>query len=160
MSLILLSAPLGIIDVFTSIAGSKEATAFLLQYFDFIGIWIVFIFVITIFRDNRPMWKAFFYNGHGNNLKAIPIGILLGGGMNGFCILMAWLQGDIKLTFNEFKAPLFFLFLLCVMIQSGAEEIMDRCYLYQKMRRRYRWPALAILFNAFVFMALHMAVYL
>ena len=33
-----------------------------------------------------------------------------------------------------------------------AEEIVDRCYLYQKLRRRYRWPAIAVLGNALVFM--------
>ena len=42
------------------------------------------------------------------------------------------------------------------MIQSGAEEIVDRCYLYQKLRRRYRWPVIAIAVNALIFMALHM----
>ena len=43
------------------------------------------------------------------------------------------------------------------MIQSGAEEIVDRCYLYQKLRRRYRWPAVAVIVNALVFMSLHMS---
>ena len=142
-------------DWFASIAPDEGSALFLAQYFDFIGIWIAFIVIITIFRPNWPMWKAFFYNGHGNNLRAIPIGILLGGGMNGFCILMSVLSGDIRLRFNEFNPTLLFAFLLSVIIQSGAEEIADRCYLYQKLRRRYRWPAVAILVNSVVFSALH-----
>ena len=136
--------------------GDADSVEFLLQYFEFYGIWLLFMLVILIFKDNWPMWKAFLYNGHGNNLKAIPAGILLGFGMNGFCVLMSAVMGDIKLSFNGFAPLPFFAFLLCVMIQSGAEEIVDRCYLYQKLRRRYRWPIIAVLVNSLVFMALHM----
>ena len=137
-----------------NLLGDADSVEFLLQYFNFYGIWIVFMLVILLFKSNWPMWKAFLYNGHGNNLKAIPAGILLGFGMNGFCILMSVIMGDIKLSFNGFDPKLFFIFLFCVLIQSGAEEIID--YLYQKLRRRYRWPAIAVLVNALVFMALHM----
>ena len=140
-----------------NLLGDADGVRFLLDYFEFYGIWIAFMLVILIFKDNWPMWKAFLYNGHGNNLKAIPIGILLGFGMNGFCILMSWIMGDIKLSYNGFNPLVFFVFLLCVMIQSGAEEIIDRCYLYQKLRRRYRWPVIAIVVNALVFMSLHTA---
>ena len=139
-----------------SFSADEGVTTFLSMYFEFIGIWIAFILLITIFRSNWPMWKAFFYNGHGNNIRSILVGILLGGGMNGFCILMSVLQGDIKLSFNAFEPTIFFAFLLCVFIQSGAEEIVDRCYLYQKLRRRYRWPAIAVLVNSLVFAALHL----
>ena len=137
--------------------GDEDGVVFLLQYFDFIGIWILFMLVIAVFKGNWPMWKAYFYNGHGNNFKAVLAGILLGFGTNGFCILMSVIMGDIKLSFNEFRPLVFLIFLLCVWIQSGAEEIVDRCYLYQKLRRRYRWPVIAVLGNSLVFMALHMS---
>lgn len=136
--------------------GDEDGVTFLLQYFDFIGIWILFMLITAVFKGNWPMWKAYFYNGHGNNFKAVLVGILLGFGTNGFCILMSVIMGDIKLSFNEFRPLVFLIFLLCVWIQSGAEEIVDRCYLYQKLRRRYRWPVIAVLGNALVFMALHM----
>jgi len=139
-----------------NLLGDADSVAFLLQYFEFFGIWIVFLLVVLVFRDNWPMWKAFFYNGHGNNLKSILAGALLGFGMNGFCVLMSCIMGDIKLSFNAFKPVTFLLFLFCVMIQSGAEEIADRCYLYQKLRRRYRWPVIAIGINSLFFMSLHM----
>ncbi|MGX8687931.1 MAG: CPBP family intramembrane glutamic endopeptidase, partial [bacterium] len=138
------------------LTGDEDIVPFLLQYFNFYGIWIVFILVITVFRRNWPMWKAFVYNRHGNNLKSVFIGILLGGGMNGFCVFMSWLQGDIKLAWNGFDPLLFFAFFICVFIQSAAEEIADRCYLYQKLRRRYRWPWVAVLVNSLFFMALHL----
>lgn len=50
---------------------------------------------------------------------------------------------------------LFLAFFVCVFIQSAAEEIADRCYLYQKLRRRYRWPWIAVLVNSLFFMSLH-----
>ena len=80
----------------------------------------------------------------------------MGFGTNGFCILMSFLLGDIKLSFNSFDPLLFFSFLLAVLIQSGGEEILDRCYLYQKLRRRYRSPLVAILGNSLFFMGLHL----
>ena len=94
--------------------GDADSVEFLLQYFEFYGIWLAFMLVILLFRDNWPMWKAFLYNRHGNNLKAIPAGILLGFGMNGFCVLMSVIMGDIKLSFNGFAPLPFFVFLLCV----------------------------------------------
>ena len=50
----------------------------------------------------------------------------------------------------------FVLFFLCVFIQSAAEELVDRWYLYQKLRRRYRSPWIAIVVNSLVFMAMHL----
>ncbi|MDO4804429.1 MAG: CPBP family glutamic-type intramembrane protease [Lachnospiraceae bacterium] len=139
----------------TTITGDEDISTFMLSYFGFFGIWIIFMIVISFFRSNRPIWKAFLYNGHGNNIKAIFIGILIGFGMNGICILISWIMGDISLSFNEFNPKLFFMFLFCVLIQSGGEEIVTRCYLYQKLRRRYRWPIIAIVVNALFFTALH-----
>ncbi len=45
-----------------------------------------------------------------------------------------------------------FPFLFAVLNQSGAEEITERAFLYQKLMRRYRHPAVAIVSNA----ALHL----
>lgn len=142
-------------DWLLSFIHDGDTVSFLQMYFSTIGGWIAFLLVAVIFKKNRPMLRSFFYNETGNRLPAVLIGILLGGGMNGTCILLSCLKGDIKLTFNEFNPLLFFAFLFCVFIQSGSEEIIDRCYLYQKLRRRYRMPAIAIVTNALVFSALH-----
>ena len=47
------------------------------------------------------------------------------------------------------------MFIAAIFIQSGAEELMDRYYLYEKLRRRYASPLVAILVNSLVFMLLH-----
>ena len=76
--------------------------------------------------------------------------------MNGLCVLISWLMGDIHLSFNEFRPGLFFLFLLAVVIQSGAEEMAMRWYLYQKLRRRYRHAVVAIVINSALFAVMHL----
>ena len=139
-----------------SIFHDEDAVTFLIEYASMFGIWIVFILAALLFKANRPMLKAFGYHRDGNSMKAGLIGLLLGFACNGFCILMSCILGDIKLYFYGFNPGLFFAFLFVVLLQSGAEEIADRCYLYQKLRRRYRHPAVAIITSSAVFAALHL----
>ena len=156
--------PLGrfVIEPFERILeGDFDAAMFLKDYFDFISIWIGMFLVVIIFKCNRPMLNAVKYCSSrergGNNLKGLLIGLALGFGCNGFCVLMSALLGDIYLEFSGFKPIPFILFLICVFIQSGAEELADRWYLYQKLRRRYKAPWIAIFINSLVFMAMHLS---
>ena len=142
--------------VFTNIAGDEDAGAFLLRYFSFIGIWIVGILYMLIFKANRPMLKTIRHDRSGNTFGWGVKGLLIGFGMNGLCILISALMGDITLYFNGINPLLILLFFVCVAIQSGAEELADRAYLYQKLRRRYRHPAVAIIDNALAFAAMHL----
>ena len=142
--------------LFDMITHDPDVTVFLMRYAEFAGIWVVFFLFCLIFRANRPMLAASLHNERGNKWLAIPIGILIGGCMNGLCVLFSYLHGDIKLSFNELNPVLFLVFFICVAIQSGAEEILCRCYLYQKLRRRYRHPAVAIIGSSLLFMALHL----
>ena len=155
------------------LGGDHDAATFLTEYFDFISIWIGVFLVVILFKGNRPMLKAVKYesprgrkggdsadgikgNRAGNTVRGLLIGLALGFGCNGFCILMSVLMGDIYLTYSGFKLVPFVLFFLCVFIQSAAEELADRWYLYQKLRRRYRAPWIAIVINSLVFMAMHL----
>jgi membrane protease YdiL (CAAX protease family) len=135
--------------------GSDNLAAFFSEYLMFIGIWIITFLFVVVPKSNRPMLKAWGYNRDGNNIKGIIAGALLGFGCNGFCVLMSVLMGDIKLSFYGFNPTILLAFLLVVMIQSGAEEITDRLYLYQKLRRRYKSPLFAIIVNPAIFMILH-----
>ena len=128
---------------------------FLSSYLEFIGIWIAVLIFTAIPKSNRPMLKSFWYNRNGNNLKGILAGILLGFGTNGFCVLMSWLRGNIKFSYYGFEPVILLMFIAAIFIQSGAEELMDRYYLYEKLRRRYASPLVAILVNSLVFMLLH-----
>ena len=134
---------------------SDNLTAFFIDYLEFIGLWIAILLGAIIPKKNRPMLRSFLPNRRGNNLKGIIAGILLGFGANGFCVLMSVLKGDIKLSYSGIEPGILLLFIVVVFIQSGAEELVDRFYLYQKLRRRYRSPLIAIIVNSAVFMALH-----
>lgn len=138
------------------VTGSESVAWFLYDYLIFIGIWILFFLACGLVKWNRPIMKQLAPNRNGNSLKGMLYGLLLGFGANGFCVLMSVIMGDIHLYFNEFNPLIFFTFLLAVFIQSGAEEVSDRVYLYQKLRRRYKDPVVAILGNTVFFSALHL----
>ena len=135
--------------------GSDNLAAFFTTYLSFFGIWLAALLLIAIPRSNRPMLKAWGCNREGNTIKAAAIGALLGFGTNGFCVLMSVLMGDIKLSYFGFNPAILLGFLFVVFIQAAAEEITDRLYLYQKLRRRYKSPLIAILVNPVVFMLVH-----
>ena len=141
--------------LFNRLLGNEDIAAFFTEYLYFFGIWLVVFLVVAIPGGNRPMLKAWGRSGEGNNLKGAAAGALLGFGTNGFCVLMSVLMGDIKLSYQGFDPLVFFSFLAVVFIQSGAEEITDRLYLYQKLRRRYRSPLAAIIINPLIFMSMH-----
>jgi hypothetical protein len=68
---------------------------------------------------------------------------------------MSILFRDIALSFNGFDLKWFLLLFFAVFIQSGSEELVCRCYIYQKLRRRYRSPWVAVIVNSVVFGAMH-----
>ena len=146
---------LNIQDKLIGWSGSDNVGTFLGDYLYTFGVWVAFLIFAVIFKRNRPMLKALAPNKSLNNVKGILLGLLLGFGTNGFCVLMSYLTGDIKLSYNGLNWKLLIAFLICVFIQSSSEEVTDRIYLYQKLRRRYRNPLVAILVNSIVFMALH-----
>ncbi|MBR2675943.1 MAG: CPBP family intramembrane metalloprotease [Solobacterium sp.] len=134
----------------------NPALAISLQYLSFIGIWIVLALTL-VFPKNRPMLKALRPNSTGNNLGGCLLGLLLGFGMNAFCVVMSILRKDIAISLWYVEPLKLFLIFLAVFIQSGAEELVCRWYLYQKLARRYRSPLVAFIGNAVFFTALHLA---
>lgn len=143
-------------DLLVRIIQDEDIVSFFEMYLDFWAVWAAVFLIISVFKKNRPMWKCLSFRRSGNSAPAILAGILLGFGTNGFCVLMSFLLGDIKLSFNSFNPLLFFAFLLAVLVQSGSEEVLNRCYLYQKLRRRYRSPAVAVVGNSLFFVSLHL----
>ena len=146
----------GTLGLFNLLSGDEDISQFLAMYAVFIGSWVLFFLFAGAFKYNRPMMKCLCYSKNGNTARGALLGLLLGFGTNGFCILLSSLMGDIKLSFGGFRPVLLLAFFAVVLIQSGAEEIVCRCYLYQKLRRRYRHPAVAIVANAALFAALHL----
>ena len=140
-----------IIDKFTKLTGGYSSAEFLFMYFSFIGIWVFFVLFCLPKRNHRILGGL-----RRGSFRMAMIGLLLGFGTNALCILFALLHKDISISFNRFSAVPFFSFLIAVTIQSGAEEIADRAYLYQKLRRRYKSPVVAIAGNSIIFACLHL----
>ena len=134
---------------------NEETVEFLEFYFSFIKVWIILIPIFLI-KYNRPMLGQLILGKGGNTVLGAFIGLLLGFAANGACILFSVMKGDITLSFSDFDPGLLILFFIVIFIQCGAEEIIDRLYLYQKLRRRYRLPVIAILGSTVAFVLNHL----
>ena len=130
---------------------------FLFLYLEFIGIDLLVLLYCSqtekaIFRSFRAQKRG---GRQGNTGKHFALGLLTGFVMNGVCILIAWLHGDLDFSVGRFQ-PLYLSFaLLCVLIQSGAEELLTRGYMLSALQERYGvWIAIAV--NALFFGAIHL----
>ena len=125
-------------------------------YFLFIGIWFV-LFLNALIKKNRPLFKAYGTGCAGNNVLSLVFGYAIGIGMNGLAILMAWMHGDIHLYFDRFELLPFLILFAAVFVQSAAEELICRGFIYQRVLRTYRENfLLAVIVNSVFFGAIHL----
>lgn len=125
-------------------------------YLDFLGIWAVVLLMLVLIPKNRPILGALGTRARGNTWKRLGLGLAIGFGTNALCAVIALLRGDIHLYFDSFRPVSFVLIFIAVFIQSSAEELICRGFLYQRLMRAYRSPVAAILGNALFFAALHL----
>lgn len=135
--------------------GAPAYLAWASSYLQFFGIWIVFFLAMLIPPANRKMLKKFLLVNNKRSLAWVGIGALVGFGINTMCVLGSILLGDLALHFERFEIGPLLLLLFAVFIQSGAEEIASRLFLYQKLARRYRSPVVAIVVSAVFFALAH-----
>lgn len=126
------------------------------MYAMFIGIWLIAAVYTGVFRKNRPILKTAWTWHEGNNWKNLFLGIAVGFGLNGVCILAAWLHKDIFLEFDSFRPISFLIIFVMVFVQSSAEEFVCRGLLYQRLMGSYGKPAVAIVGNSLLFALLHL----
>ena len=127
------------------------------MYFSFFGIWIVLI-LLMLLKGNRPMFHFLAPNKEklGNNWRGILWGIGIGFGMNAFCALVSIALKDIHIVFDVFEPLTLLMIFFCVLVQSGAEELVCRLYLLTKLTRRYKSVWFCIVANSVLFSALHL----
>lgn len=125
-------------------------------YLMFIGIWAVMLLRIWASKKDRSILAVVGTKARGNNGKMLLIGAAVGFGLNAFCILIAWLHKDIVLYFDSFRPIALVAIFAAVFIQSSAEELACRGFLYQKLLRSYKNPAVAIIGNSLFFGILHL----
>ena len=118
--------------------------------------WMIFALYCVVVKYNRPIFKAITPQAKGNTLKMLFIGFLIGFGENALGVLIAALCGDIHLVYDSFPVIGLIAMFVAVFIQSSSEEFICRAFLYQRLRKGYRSPWVAIIGNALIFMALHL----
>jgi membrane protease YdiL (CAAX protease family) len=126
-------------------------------YLGFLVIWILTLLVFALIPRNRPMLKALGTKTKGNTPKLFAVGLGIGLGMNLLCALIAMINGDIALTFHAFRPVSFLLLFIAVLIQSAAEELVCRVFIYQRLVRRYGKPLMAAVVNAAFFAMIHLS---
>lgn len=125
-------------------------------YLRFVGIWVVTLLLLALIPYNRPMLKALGKKLKGNTPKMFGVGLAIGLGMNLLCALIAMVNGDIALTFHSFRPVSFLLIFVAVLIQSAAEELLCRVFMYQRLIRFHCKPLLAAAINASFFAVMHL----
>ena len=136
---------------------ASAGTVFLFHYLSFIGIDILVLVYCALCE--KDIFRSFLHpkqgGSVGNTGKNFALGLLIGFLMNGICILIAWLHGDIHFYADRFRLLYMLCALVCVCIQSGAEELVTRGYMMGALQKRYPvWVAIAT--NALLFAALHL----
>ena len=126
-------------------------------YLSFIGIWIVVCLWLYLAKSNRPILTTLTPKTKGNTWGRLGFGLLLGFGLNAACVAVAVATGAFKLAFVGLNAPALIGLFVCVFIQSSAEELLCRCYLFQKTYRAFGSYIPAVLLNALFFTVLHLA---
>ena len=125
-------------------------------YFPFWAIWLSFMLAIVLIKKNRYILDKIKYKNGGNTFKNLLIGFGIGFLMNGTCALTAYLHGDIKLRFDKFEFFPILLMFIVVFIQSSAEELACRGFMYQRIAYRYKHPWTPTIITAVFFMAIHL----
>lgn len=137
-----------------AVADEQPGVYTICSYAYFIGIWVVFLSFMALYKPDRPLLRKLLPGG-SNTLKLFLLGIAAGFVTNGICILVSVLRGDIHLSFRPDGFPAILLCFFAVLIQSGAEELVCRHYMQRHLARRYRAAWVSILIPAICFSALH-----
>ena len=126
------------------------------MYFGFTGIWIVFMIEFLIVKKDRPILRTLWTAPKGNNIKYLGLGFVIGFVLNIMCAIVAVLNKDISLHYDSFNFIKLLLLFVAVFIQSSAEEMVCRGFIFQRLRRGYRHPAVAIILNSLLFTSMHL----
>ena len=124
-------------------------------YLNFLGVWLVMLLFLAVTPRNRPILKALTPKTKGNTLKLFAVGLGVGFGTNLLCAVMAILHGDIHIGFISFQPISFLIVFATVLVQCGAEELVYRVFIHQRLMRRYGSPVFAAVVTAVVFAVSH-----
>lgn len=124
----------------------------LLNYLPFIGAMLLTLLFTWLTR--KDVFAKYFLASKGNNGKMLALGLLTGFVMNGICILVAFLHGDIHFEKGTISFLWFIVSFLVVFIQSATEELLTRGYLFYHVRKSCG-PIVALILSSILFSLLH-----
>lgn len=156
LAIILLGQIIGSLLQFIPFMVSTDFSTTVTMYLTCIGIWIVAILYMRFTKKNRPILKIIGKSATGNTWINFLIGIGMGFGLNGICILVAWLHKDIVLYYDGFQPIYVIIIFIAIFVQSSAEELVCRGFLYQRLIRSYKSPVVAIIGNSLLFAFMHL----
>ena len=143
--------------LFTS--GLDKSNAYIytfIMYIQSIYVWIGVLFVLFVFKSNHYIIDKITTKTKGNNMAYLFWGLFIGFLLNGLCALIAMINGDFTLRFSQFEIFRAFGLFFAVFVQSSAEELLCRGFMYQRLLKSSNSPAFAIIFNSLFFAALHL----
>lgn len=133
---------------------NESISASVTSNFAFIMIIIFLVFYTKIFKKKNLKDLLYLHKGI-NKIKMVSAGILTGFILCSIAIAVPVINGDITLKFNKFDILIIPLVFLSIYIQSSAEEIVLRGYVYGRICQVYtEWAA--IILNSMVFSFLHL----
>lgn len=133
--------------------------AFLTTFMDYLAFWTMWaavIFAVMVFKKNRYIKEHIVMNDSGNTFYNLTVGLLWGFLLNGLCALVAWFHGDISLSFVKFEVFPFLGLFFAVFVQSSAEEVLCRGFMYQRLLKSNSRPIVAIFINSLFFALFHL----
>lgn len=141
------------------VSGVSDEIIFLLEnYFVFIGLHIsLFAYCILFERRIIISWLHNKSGGlSGNTFRNLTYGIILGGLLNSFCVVLAIAHSDLAISYNGFNLTLIFIAIVAVFVQSSAEELLVRSYLLGSLEQQHS-QIVAVVLSSAVFSALHIS---
>ena len=98
---------------------------------------------LVIAKNNEYLFKTLKFDK-----RKLIIGLCVGFLSNLACAMVAYLNKDISFTANKVNVLILIISLFCVFIQSGAEELIYRGFIYERINKNYNSFKLAIIFNS------------
>lgn len=135
---------------------ANEFSYTFIMYILSIYIWFGVLFVLLVFKNNHYIIDKITTKAKGNTIAYLFLGLLLGFVLNGFCALIAMINGDFPLRFSLFEMFPAIGLLFAIFVQSSAEELLCRGFMYQRLLKSTNSPAFVIIFNSLFFAALHL----
>lgn len=126
------------------------------EYIIFIGIWIAFIGYYLKQDKEKGIIDVLGRKCRGNRLIFFLLGLLIGFSTNFICGYLALRHGDIAIDYVGFNPLGTIIVFFAVLVQSGAEELLCRGLLYQKLVRHFGNGFKPIIISSLLFACLHL----